>query len=81
MSLLACLALCSAVQSVGVRGDCLDLSVSLPLSLSPDPTTQPVLQQTVSRTFHARPAAAANNSRSVVHLSTKERQTDSRTRG
>lgn len=45
-------------------------------SLSPHPTIGPVLQQTVSRTIHERPAAAMNNSRSLVHLSTKARQTD-----
>lgn len=62
--------------SVSVERDCLDLSIYLSPSLSPDLTTQPVLQQTVSRTIHARPTAAVNNGRSVVHLSTKERQTD-----
>ena len=52
---------------------------------SPTPLTWPhtpysVLQQTVSRTIHERPAAAVNNSRALVHLSTKGRQTDGRTR-
>lgn len=79
MSLSACVALCSALSpalSVSAERDCLNLSLSLSDSVSPDPTTQPVLQPTVSRTIHARPTAKVNNSRSVVHVSTKGRQTD-----
>lgn len=72
--------LLSPGPSVSVKRDCLDLPLSPSLSL-----TWPHNPTDSNRLFPEQsmrgPAAAVNNSRSVVHLSTKERQTDGWTCG